>query len=334
MNFAFKIPNLRHAIVLVYLFIGLFVYSGSVFAQQVTLSIDPPIVQAKIKPGKSILVAYTVENKGDPTNLQFLIRPFIPVGQNGSLTLIPQLEGPVQFNLENADVILEKPFFFASKEKRQAVVRIHIPKGIPDGDYYYMIIAETVPAFSLAGQSTGVASASLGAPLLISVTESGITDIQAQIAEFSFKPDTIVTFGKRTFHIVDSADTATVTGSVRNMGKHMVQPNGIITHRYGSTKKNYSIVPQNILSNSQRLLKVDGEIQGDSSTTVSLPHLTIGKHIVTAAISFNDDSSVHYKTIEFIVLPIRLLKIVMVSFGLVALYFLLRRKNSQNSQKK
>lgn len=334
MNSPFKIPHVRSVVVLVYLFVGLFVYSGSAFAQQVALSIDPPIVQAKIKPGKSILVAYTVENKGDPTNLQFLIRPFIPVGQNGSLTLIPQLEGPVQFNLENADVILEKPFFFASKEKRQAVVRIHIPKGIPDGDYYYMIMAETVPAFSLAGQSTGVASASLGAPLLISVTESGITDIQAQIAEFSFKPYSIVSFGKRTFHIVDSANSVSITGSVRNMGKHMIQPKGTITHRYGTVKKNYSIIPQNILSNSQRLIKTDGQVQGESTTTLTLPHLTIGKHNITAAISFNDESSVHYKNIEFIVLPIRLLKIVMIAFGLVAFYFLLRHKKDQNRHKK
>lgn len=330
----FKILHVRSVVVLVYLFVGLFVCSGSVFAQQVALSIDPPIVQAKIKPGKSILVAYTVENKGDPTNLQFLIRPFIPVGQNGSLTLIPQLEGPVQFNLENADVILEKPFFFASKEKRQAVVRIHIPKGIPDGDYYYMIIAETVPAFSLAGQSTGVASASLGAPLLISVTESGITDIQAQIAEFSFKPYSIVSFGKRTYHIVDSANSVSITGSVRNMGKHMIQPNGTITHRYGTVKKNYSIIPQNILSNSQRLIKTDGQMQGESATTLTLPHLTIGKHSITAAISFNDESSVHYKNIEFIVLPIRLLKIVMIAFGLVTFYFLLRHKKDQDRHKK
>lgn len=256
------------------------------------------------------------------------------MGQNGSLTLIPQLEGPVQFNLENADVVLEKPFFFASKEKRQAVVRIHIPKGIPDGDYYYMILAETVPAFSLAGQSTGVASASLGSPLLISVTESGVTEVQAQIAEFSFKPDTVVSLGKRTFHIVDSADSVSITGSVRNMGKHMVQPNGMITHRYGDVKKNYSIIPQNILSNSQRLLKTDNEVQGEVTSTVTLPHLTIGKHTVIAAISFNEDSSVHYKNLEFIVLPIRLLKIVLVAFALVSLYFLLSRKRNQNRHKK
>ena len=55
-------------------------YVTCVSAQEVNLSLDPPIVQVKIKPGKAITIAYTVENKGDPTNLQFLIRPFTPVG--------------------------------------------------------------------------------------------------------------------------------------------------------------------------------------------------------------------------------------------------------------
>jgi len=298
--------------------------ASPVSAQQVTLSIDPPIVQAKIKPGKAILVAYTIENKGDPTTLQFLIRPFIPVGQQGSLTVSPQMEGPIQFNLENADVVLEKPFFFASNEKRQAVVRVYVPSGIPDGDYYFMIMAETVPAFSLGGQSTGVASASLGSPLLISVTDSGITEIKAQVAEFSFHPDTVVKIGNKLFHIVDSAESVSIIGSVRNMGVHLLQPSGIITHRFGTTKTEYKIVPQNILSSSQRIIKVEGELAGEAGSTVTLSHLTIGTHTVSAAIMLGDDSSTHYENLAFLVLPIGLMKTFFIALCLLAFYFLFR----------
>ncbi len=304
-----------------------------VSAQQVTLSLDPPIVQAKIKPGKSILIAYTVENKGDPLNLQFLIRPFEPVGQQGSLTLLPQLEGPIQFNLENADVVLEKPFFFASKEKRQAVVRVFVPQGIPDGDYYYMLLAETVPAFSLGGQSAGVASASLGSPLLISVTDSGITQTQAQIAEFSFHPDNLVTFGNKKFHIVDSSDTVSIVGSIRNMGIHLLQPGGTITHQFGSSKNEYSILPQNILSNSQRILKVSSEQQNVPGTTLSLSSLSIGSHAVRAAITFGEDGTVQYKELTFIALPIRFMKTVGIAIGFVLSYFLIQFLTRKKSHK-
>lgn len=308
----------------IYLYICLFGYSIGVHAQQVTLSLDPPIVQAKIKPGKSILIAYTVENKGDPLNLQFLIRSFEPVGQQGSLTLLPQIEGPIQFNLENADVVLEKPFFFASKEKKQAVVRVFVPQGIPDGDYYYMLLAETVPAFSLGGQSTGVASASLGSPLLISVTDSGITQTQAQIAEFSFHPDTVVMFGNKKFHIVDSSDTVEIVGSVQNMGIHLIQPGGTITHQFGSSKTEYVILPQNILSNSQRILKVSSDQQNNPGTTLSLTSLSIGYHTVRAAITFGDEGTIRYKELMFLALPIRFMKTVGFAVGFVVLYYLVR----------
>ncbi|MFA6446542.1 MAG: hypothetical protein WCW14_04835, partial [Candidatus Paceibacterota bacterium] len=167
--------------------IFIFAFSSLSFvnAQQVTLSLDPPIVQTKIKPGKSILVAYTVENTGDPTNLQFLIRPFTPIGQQGSLTVERQLEGPIQFNLENADVVLEKPFFFASKEKRQAVIRIHVPLGIPDGDYYYSLLAEATPPTASEGIGSARVKTTIGSNILVTISNSGNIDIKPKVATFS-----------------------------------------------------------------------------------------------------------------------------------------------------
>ena len=295
------------------------------FAQQVHLSLDPPIVQAKIKPGKTIIIGYTVENMGDPMNLQFLIRPFTPAGQLGSLTVAPQLEGPVQFSLENVDLELEKPFFFPSKEKKQAVVRIHVPVGIPDGDYYYIVLTETVPALSAAGSSTGIASASIGSPLLISITESGITEVNATIAEFSFKPAYVFTIGNNIVRVVDNSKELPIICSVRNMGKNLIQPQGTIIDQNGMLKKSYSLIPQNVLSNSQRVLKAsspDGVNQVDS--TLVLSHLSIGSHRVTAEISFGENSSIHYKTISFLALPLRLMSI---AFGIIivlGLFFIIR----------
>ncbi|MFH0773030.1 MAG: hypothetical protein V1922_01850 [bacterium] len=325
MNLKFKISNLKFAALFVYLFICIFVYSPGVQAQQVNLSLDPPIVQAKIKSGKSIIVAYTVENSGDPTNLQFLIRPFTPVGQLGSLTVSPQLEGPVQFNLENADMVLEKPFFFASKEKKQAVVRIHVPPGIPDGDYYYLILAETVPAFSIAGQSTGVASASIGSPLLISITDSGITEVKATIADFSFVPSYVFTIGNNVVRIVDNAKELPIVCSVRNMGKNLIQPVGTILDQNGSLKKKYTIIPQNVLSNSQRILKVSSdENAGQADSTLVLSHLSIGSHRVTVELIFGENTTLQYKTLTFLALPLRLIGIALVALFVVLLIFLMR----------
>jgi hypothetical protein len=299
-------------------------------AQQAHISLDPPIVTAKIKPGKSIIVGYTAANLGDPTNLQFIIRPFTPSGQTGAMNVLPQMEGPVQFSLENTDITLEKPFFFASKDKKQAVVRIQVPLGIPDGDYYYVVLAETVPAFSVAGQSTGIASASIGAPLLISITDSGITEVNASVAEFSFKPDYTFTIGNNTVRIVDNSKELPIVCSVRNMGKNLIQPQGVIVDQNGSTKNKYSIIPQNVLSNSQRIIKVFLENESvPQNATVLLSRLTIGTHRVSLELNFGENTPIQYKALTFLALPIGFIKVFFFILLVVALVFGTRYKMKQ-----
>ncbi len=303
-----------------------------VHAQQVNLSLDPPIVQAKMKPGRSIVVAYTVSNGGDPTNLRFLIRPFTPTGQLGSLSVSQKLEGPVLFSLENTDITIEKPFFFASKEKRQAVLRISIPPGVPDGDYYYLLLAETVPAFSLAGQSTGVASASIGSPLLISITESGVTVINATIAEFSFKPDYVLTIGNNIVRIIDNINKLPIVCSVRNMGKSLIQPQGSIRDVNGLTENKYDIVPQNVLSNSQRVIKAfSDENNTPIESTLVLKNLSLGTHQVTTEIIFAEGTPKQTKTISFLVLPVRLM-IILVIVLILLILFLAQKKWMKNEE--
>jgi hypothetical protein len=315
---------------------GHYVLATPSHAQQVTLSMSPPIVQAKIKPGKAIIIGYTVENTGDPTNLQFLIRPFTPVGQLGSFAVTEKMEGPVQFNLENADLTLEKPFFFPSRQKKQAVVRIAIPMGVPDGDYYFIVMAQTVPAFGIAGQSTGVASASIGSPLLISITESGITEVKATIAELSFKPDYTLTVGNNIVRIVDNAKELPIVCSVRNMGRNLIQPQGFITDQIGNAKNKYSIIPQNILSNSQRIIKTFSDEENDrSDSSLVLSHLSGGTHRITVEMTFGESAnSVQYKTVEFLALPLRLIYISFFSLAAVLIFFTVRFFQRRSFEKK
>src|SRR3990167_6852006 len=49
-----------------------------VTAQQLALSVSIPLLEITIKPGKSVLIAYTVGNNGDPTALRARILPFRP----------------------------------------------------------------------------------------------------------------------------------------------------------------------------------------------------------------------------------------------------------------
>ena len=303
-----------------------------VSAQQVTLSIDPPIVTTKIKPGKSFLVAYTVTNGGDPTPLQFVIRPFTPVGQLGAVNLGDTLEGPIQFQLQNTDIALEKPFFFNSNGRQQAVIRISVPPETAEGDYYYMILAETMPAESTEGRSGGLAQAQLGSPLLITVTNSGLTTVKASVEEFTIRPDFTFTWGGRTVRVLDTGKPTPVTLVIRNDGQNVIEPQGAVVVRSGENKQSYPLLPQNILSHSERLIKTTPTDGIPAYVTVVLDHMPIGQITVGAEVTFGDNSPQLFAQNAFIALPLRTLTVLALLLVSVSVIFLWKKRQTTNDE--
>ena len=323
-----KIMKIKTIVTVFILSTVFYLLSTPCYAQQITLSLDPPIVETHIKPGKSILVAYTVENSGDPTPLQFLIRPFTPQGQEGALAVGDALEGPIVFSLENTDVVFEKPFFFKSNEKRQAVVKIQIPEGVPEGDYYYILLAETVPSFSVGGQTTTAASASVGSPLLINVTQTGITEAKGSIAEFSIQPTYTLTFGKKIIRIVDSGLPLPLVLSIRNNGNTMIDPQGSVIVRSGNKKTSYEILPQHILSNSQRIVKTNPpQTDIPSNKTAFISGLSLGKNTISASVSFGENTPILLAQTDCVGIPIRLFSLLFLVLCISGVVILFVSKN-------
>src|SRR3990167_6911968 len=117
----------------------------SINAQQVSLSISPPLLELFIKPGKSIMVAYKLDNLGDPAFINLKVLPFEAKDNLGNIRIKPEFEGPVRFGLDNSDLQLERSFFLKAGGSQQILLRIRIPEKITDGDFYYSLLAETAP---------------------------------------------------------------------------------------------------------------------------------------------------------------------------------------------
>ena len=82
--------NKKHKLFILFLILNtlfLILYTPSVFAQQFGISITPPHLEVIIKPGKSILIAYKIQNFGDPMIMKSNIYSFIPRGNNGDLEI-------------------------------------------------------------------------------------------------------------------------------------------------------------------------------------------------------------------------------------------------------
>jgi hypothetical protein len=281
------------------------------FAQQITLSLSPPLIEATIKPSKSILIAYNLQNLADPTVVKIKVLPFRPKDRLGQVELLADFEGPIQFSLDNSIIKMDEPFLLRTKETQQLLLKIRVPEGAPNGDYYYALLAETQPPPTLDGVSGGAAKVTVGANILVTVTESGNIDIKGKI--FSFDVLSRLTLGK--VKIFDSNDKIPVVLTVENEGKNLIKPQGEIVLRgnFGETAT-YDIIPQNVLALSKRVMQATPSAMIDSDTgelkfapTLILSGFFIGKYNLSADVNFGENSVKVMGDTSFIALPLKLI---------------------------
>lgn len=293
-----------------------YILNTPVLAQQVSLSISPPLLEVLIKPGKSIMVAYNLVNSGDPVNINVKMASFEPKDNIGNVRIKDQIEGPIRFNLDNSDIELNTPFFLKSSSTQQLLLRIRVPENIKNGDYYYTLLAETVPSASIEGIGSAQAKATIGANILITVTDSGVVEVKPSVTLFSTRGG--LAFGQD-LKIFDSFDNIPVVLIIENKGKNLIKPQGEITLRgsFGLTSK-YDIVSKNILSESQRLVEAtpsaDINCKGQACLTPAslvVSGFFVGLYHLSANIGFGENSPQIFATTSFFAFPFKLL------FGLI-----------------
>lgn len=288
-----------------------FVATG-VFAQSVDLSVTPPHLESIMKPGKSVLIAYTVRNFGDPMVMKIHILPFAPLGDQGQMKIGEQFEGAVRFSTDNADYQLDAPFFLNSRSSKQILLRIRIPEGAPNGDYYYAFIAETTPSPVSEGASQPQTQARIASPILISVTGSGELEAKGKVSLF----DVLPRFRIGNLAIFDSGDKIPVVLNIENSGHNFIKPQGTITLKemFGS-QANYDIIPQNVLAQSQRMMIASDSAQVSCENnnaiycrrpiTLLLSGFFLGHYTLSAEINFGETTSHVFGSTSFIAVPIK-----------------------------
>lgn len=307
----------------------------SVNAQQVSLSISPPLLELFIKPGKSIMVAYKLENLGDPAFINLKVLPFEAKDNLGNIRIKPEFEGPVRFSLDNADLQLEQPFFLKTKGSQQILLRIRIPENITDGDFYYSLLAETAPPTASEGIDSARAKATIGSNILVTISNSGNIDIKPRVVLFSTRG------GLRDWKIFDSSDKIPLVFIVENKGKNMIKPEGQITLKgnFGETAK-YDIISKNILAESQRLLEATPSAQIDCDDnrrteqkcllpiSLLLSGFFIGKYNLSTQISFGENSPTIFGSTSFFAFPFKITAGILIAIFIIVI-IIRRRKDEE-----
>jgi hypothetical protein len=321
--------------VLFSLFLFCFLPASGIFAQLVTLSITPPLLETIIKPGKSILIAYKIENLGDPAIIKTKVLPFEPRDNLGNVRIKDEFSGPVRFSLDNANIQLGQPFFLKTRTSQQILLRIRVPEGAPEGDYYYTLLAETEPPPTSGGMTTSRARASVGSNILITVTESGNIENKGRFSLFDvLSPIRFSLFG-RSIRVFDSLDKIPVIAIVENTGRNLIKPKGeiILKGNFGE-KARYEIIPKNIISHSQRVLSAAPSIEPDCDNgnkagycqqqpSLILSGFFIGRYHLSTKVHFNESDPGIYASASFVALP---LKFMIALVAVVALTFFIVKK--------
>ena len=286
-------------------------------AQQLTLSLSPPLIETIIKPGKAILIAYRLENLGDPAIFRVNVFPFSARGDYGDMAIKNEFSGPVRFSLDNSDIKMNEPFFLKTRASQQLLLRVRIPEGAPISDYYYTLLATSQPPPSIDGISSSQVKATIGSNLLITVTPTGQVQLNGKISSFEILPRFQFSFLGKTFRIIDSQDKIIVNSLVENLGENYLKPQGEIVLRgnFGETSK-YEYVPKNILAHSKRLTQAQPSFIPDCAgktkekmcltpSTLIINGFFIGKYQLSTTVSFGVNSPNLYANTDFYAIPIK-----------------------------
>jgi len=296
------------------------------FAQQYSLSISPPLVEIKIQPGKSLIKAFDIENKGEADlYLSSRIVPFEPKGELGKINLLDnslafskfESEG-LKFGLINVSPSLGETFLLRSGEKKQLVLKITALQTATEKDHYFTFLIEQTIKGEFLSQSATSAQAKIGSNVLLSVSKLEKSAPQGQIANFEAKPLLADIFDKVDFR------TVVVNGGA---GYFKIGGGIEVKNWQGKTVEKLKFRPDNVLTASRReavCWQQEEEIQIDCQFKPGWP----GKYKAVLSFYPNDDAGqVLTKQVVFWVLPIRIIIGLLVT-SLFGWYILARIKEN------
>lgn len=317
-NYNSKLKIIKFFFVLLILnFLFLTFHLKETNAQQISLSISPPLLELFIKPGKSIMVAYRLDNLGDPAFINLKVLPFEAKDNLGNIRIKQEFEGPVRFSLENSDLQLEQTFFLKTNGSQQILLQIRIPENVPDGDYYYSLLAETTPPTTSEGIGSARAKVTIGSNILVTISNAGNIDIKPQVVFFDVLSKLKFTLFGRVIRIFDSTDKIPLVFIIGNKGKNMIRPEGqiVLKGNFGEVAK-YDIISRNILAESQRLQEATPSAQVNcdnnrSDKTCLIPvslllsGFFIGKYNLSTQVGFGENSPMIFSATSFLAFPFK-----------------------------
>lgn len=273
----------------------IFIYSTFVFvnlftpniarAQNVSLSITPPIFEIIIQPGKEVKQIYTIGNNGSDTHLSPRIVYFVPddIGGNVEITENPAPEW-IHFNKDQFEI--------KSGKQTNFEVNFSPPADIEETDHFLSLIFESQEASKIIDQNTIFYNSSIGSNILITISKDGNLNKSSEILEFNSQ--------KFIDPIISSLNYKII---LRNNGNSFWKPNGKIMIDDNTSIK---LAPMNVLSGSNREIKCN-ENESLIDCKIKIEKITIGKIVSRIEYTLDEDPKIYSASTITYVFPISLI---------------------------
>jgi hypothetical protein len=254
------------------------------------LSLSPPQIEFILRPGVNITQAYQVTNNSDQSiTLNTKVLPFLPQGNNGSVTYSNLLSSPgISFSLNNADLKIGQPFTLKPQESRQLVLKISTSSQIQLADYYSTFFVYQNPSLSANATTLSQTTGEIGSHILLSVSNTESPTTLGQVQKFSLTPK-----------IKDVFFTPIkFSGQIQNQTNYFFKTSGKITiSKNQKIVKELNLDSQNVLANYYRQFSC----QNQPVCTLS-PPLWPGYY--TATLEFDSSLNIPPSSASFFVLPL------------------------------
>ncbi len=248
-------------------------FAKDTFAQEVSLSISPPLTEITIQPGKSYNQTFTLKNDGAPVVIAPNIVPFVPLDREGHAELIEDKNSIAVFS--SWFLFDPSPISLGTTGSHDFNVKITPPENVTEKDYYFTFMT-IVQEDNNLGVNSSHSQARIGANMLLNVSKDGRPNKDASIIEFTAPK------------IIDSFQGLSYKVSIENIGNSFLKPIGSVTvdQVFGKTTT-LNLAPLNILVGGAREISC---LNGEDLISCKLP----GKFLIgiyRANLSFTIDGS-------------------------------------------
>jgi hypothetical protein len=243
----------------------------------------------------------------------------------GEIKLVPNSNKDIKFDLQNTDISLDKEILLQRGELKKINLTVSVDSMTNLGDYYYILLARSSATSQVSGSVQLGVEAAVGAPIIISVSESTQQQTSGNITDVTMVGGLKVPFSKT--RIFDSFDNPGVRVVIKNSGKYHFSTSGSISVKSHLTKsKSFTIPPQIVFTKSSKLLTIRQDYcnkhqnseRCSLAETLIIDNVGVGRGNITIKVSL--PGGIETRSLSYLALPIKLLIVIISSLVLGSYY--------------